>query len=124
MADPVYLSRFENGQDRFYINTGRCQQSLTQADSKFRDLTPEVGVFHIENLPYKGVPIGMDTAGRKCKQYITGADAGFIENFCFIHNTDGKARQIIVIRLHGSGMLGGLAANESAAGLNAAFCHA
>ena len=47
-----------------------------------------------------------------------------VDDLRAVDNADGEARKVIVVGRHGAGMLGGLAADERAAGLHAALSHA
>ena len=47
-----------------------------------------------------------------------------VDDFRAVDDADGEARKVVVVGGHGAGVLGGLAADERAAGLHAALRHA
>ena len=55
----------------------------------------------------------MDTAGREAKNYVTLTNRGFPEYFILIDNADGKPGQIVILRLHGAGVLRGFTADQT-----------
>ena len=78
----------------------------------------------VKDFADERVSVGMDAAGREAKNYVTLTYRGFPEYFILIDNADGKSGQIVILRLHGAGVLRGFTADQGAAGLNAAFRNA
>ncbi|MPM94062.1 hypothetical protein SDC9_141205 [bioreactor metagenome] len=81
-------------------------------------------MLHIENFPHERVAVGVDAGGGKAQNHIAWLHSAMVNDFGLVHKSHGKARQIVVVRGHDAGVLGGLAADEGAAGLDAALCHA
>ena len=66
----------------------------------------------------------MDTGGGQGQDHVAGAHGIVVDDPGLVHQAHGEACQVIVVGGHDAGMLGGLAADEGAAGLAAALRHA
>ncbi len=75
----------------------------------------------IENLSHQREAVGVHAAGLDRDHHVPCLLAGGIENFVLIDDTHRKARKVVLLVGHKTRVLGGLAANKSAARLNAAL---
>ena len=66
----------------------------------------------------------MDAGGGQGQDDVAGLHLAVVDDLGLVHNAYGEAGQVIIIGSHGAGMLGGLAADEGAAGLDAALGNA
>ena len=124
MADAVDLRRGDGGQDRLHVDHRGGQQGLSQGGAQLRDVLPQVGVFHVKDLPHQGVAVGVEAAGGQSQDHIPRPHGGRVQDGVLLHDAHGETGQVIVLRGHGAGVLGGLAADEGAARLAAALRHA
>lgn len=66
----------------------------------------------------------MDTRGGQAQDHVAGLYVGGVDHLGSVDNAHGKARQIVIIGAHDTGVLGHLAAHQRAAGELATVCHA
>ena len=121
MADAVHAAGVQRGKNRQDIDPGGRQQRFPERCAKLVHMGFQRSMFHIEDLPDKGIAVGMDPAGGQTENHIACLHRFFPDDFFLIDDADRKAGQVIVLRLHGAGVLRGFAADQGTAGLNAAF---
>ena len=66
----------------------------------------------------------MDAAGGKRENHVASRHFAVVDDLIFVHNTHGEAREVVFILGVEAGHLGGLAADERRAGLDAPLGHA
>ena len=81
-------------------------------------------MLHVKDLADQRETIGVDAAGGQRKDHVARSHAAVVNDLRLIHDAHGETGQIIVAGGHHAGMLRRLAADEGAAGLHAALCHA
>ncbi len=124
MAHAAHVGSRERREYGLDIDARRRQQRVTQRAAKLGNLLPEVGVLHVEDLAHEGVAVGVDAARGQGEHHVARLHPLIVDDLFSVHHADGKAREVVVVSLHGAGMLGGLAADEGAARLYAALRHA
>ena len=125
MADALHRDFFQQGQHGFHINAGGGQQGLAQAFAvQLLHRGGQVRVFHVEHLPHQGETIGMNTGGRQRDHYVPGFHGLVVNDLSPVHNTRGITGQVIFLFRHHPGMLRRFAADQRAAGLDAAVADA
>ena len=124
MADAVDLCRVDGGQHRLHIDAGGGQQGLAQALPQIFTVDRQIGMLHVKDLPHQGESVGVEAGGGQGQHHVPGADPVRVDDIALVHDAHGKARQVVVLRRHDAGVLGGLAADEGAARLDAALCYA
>ena len=125
MADALHVHLLQQGQNALYINPGGGQQGFGNgfAPQEIVGLHQLGIVLHIKDLTHQAEAVGVHTGGGQGNHHISGSHPGIVDDFLFVHNAHGESGQVIVILGHHAGVLGGLAANQGGAGLNAALCH-
>ena len=81
-------------------------------------------MFDVEHLAHQGEAVGVQATGGQGQDYVPGLHPAAVNHLRLVHDTHGKARQVVVVRVHYAGVLGSLTADEGAAGLDAALRHA
>ena len=110
---------------RLHIDFSGGQQGLSDGFSAQTFVGRfDIAVLDIKNLADQGESIGMDAAGGKCNDDISGLNGGIIDHFLLIYDTDCKTGQVIFIHRVEAGHLCGLSADQRSAGLNTALGNA
>ena len=78
----------------------------------------------VEDLPHQGEAVGMNAGGGQADEGVPLPDPATVDDLRLVHHAHGEARDVVVLRGHDAGVLGGLAADQGAAGLDAALRHA
>ena len=69
-----------------------------------------------QDVADEGVAVGVQAAGLHRDDDVAGTDAAGAEELAGLHDTGGGARDVVVVGIEQAGVLGGLAADERAAG--------
>ena len=112
------------GQHGLDIDAGGAQQRVPQGAAQLIAPGPQVGVLHIQHLAHQGEAVGVQAVGAQGEDHVPAAHLAGGDGLCLVHHAHGEARQVVVLGGHEAGVLGGLAADEGAAGLDAALRHA
>ncbi len=80
-------------------------------------------MLHIEDLAHQGKAVGMHPAGGEADDGVAGPYGAAVDDFLLIRHPHGKAGQVVLLFGVEAGHLGGLPADEGAAGLDAALRH-
>ena len=81
-------------------------------------------VVNVKNFAHQRETVGVYARGGQGDDDIARLHRGVVQNLCLVHDADGEAGQVVLVLGHHAGVLGGLAAYEGAARLDAAFGHA
>ncbi len=118
-------SPVQQGLDGLDIDFCGGQQDLAQGFAiQLLQRGGEVGALDVENLPHQREAVGVNAGGGQADEGVPFPDPASVDDFGLVHHAHGKARDVIVVGVHDAGVLGGLAANQGAAGLDAALRHA
>ena len=124
VADALHVCGLDAAEDGLDIDDGGTEQGLAQSFTQLVIIPAQIGVLHVEYLADQRVAVGVEAGGGQSQHHIALCHAAGIDDLGLVHHAHGEARQIVVISGHHAGVLGGLTADESAAGLDTALRHA
>ena len=128
MADgvnrPLLPIGIENGENRLHVDPGRLQQRLAKGPVTTRQNpleTLRAGALTEKHLSHQGVAVGMKSARNQADDLISRLDPVSEYKALPLGRAHGEAGQLVVAGRIEAGHLGGLAAENGAAGLPAAL---
>ena len=124
VGDGLDRDLLHEGQDALDIDAGGGQQRLTQglaAQGLHGGL--QIRVLHVQDLADQREAVGVHAGGGQAEDHIAGLDLGLVKDLVLIHHAHGEAGQVILVDGIEARHLGGLAADEGSARLDAALGH-
>ncbi len=123
MGDPVHVTAADDIQNLLHVDPGRSQGNQTERLVGLQlgiDLV-QIQIVVGEDLAHEAESVAVNSGGGDSHQHIPGLDLRAVNEFGFLHDTCGVARDVIfTVGIH-SGHFGRLAAHEGASGLTASF---
>ena len=115
------LGCLQHGQDRLHIDPGGLEQGLAQAAGRIeRRGSIECEAAGLDDAPHQREAVGVHAGRRQAEQHVACGDPRAWQQCAAFRRTDGETGEVIVAAGVKAGHLGGLAADERAAGFPAA----
>lgn len=122
VREGAHIGFGDQGQAVLGIDLGGLQQLLAEGTAELLDMSGELHAVDIQqHLAGQGVTVGVQTRGAHTDDHIAGADAIRAEHGIGLDHADAGAGDVVVVRAHQARVFGGLAAEQGAAGQDAAF---
>src|SRR5690606_36124366 len=105
-------------QHRLHVQPGGGHQRVGQGHAADLQVGRAAGA--VVDAADQRIAVGVRAGGGDAQQHVAGADLGAVQQLRLLHRADGEAPQVVLARRVHVGHLGGLAADQGAAGLLAA----
>ena len=101
------------------VDVGGLEQLLAQGAAQLGHMGLEDGGVLTQDLADQGEAVGVQAAGLQTDEQVPLLEGGAVDHLVLVHQTHGEAGQVVLVLAVHAGHLGGLAADEGAAGLAA-----
>ena len=117
-------ARLSNAFQCFYIDSGRCDQRLSQSCSKLFIISIKRLFCHVKYFTYKRKSIAMNTCGSHTDQDISWFQGLSCKKIFFVNDSYRKSGKVVLIFRHKARMLCCLTTDQSCLRLYTALCNA